>query len=108
MSSSSISVISPESVIIVMLFLINFLALFCLPLCSHLSPVLVQLELDTAHQQVSLLNQQKDLLKERLETISDYSDLERDKTELKGQVHLLKNQLLQAQEEVRLLRAGLD
>lgn len=77
-------------------------------LCSHLSPVLLQVELDTAHQQVSLLNQQKELLKERLETMSDYSDLERDKTELKGQVHLLKNQLLEAQEEVRLLRAGLD
>lgn len=40
--------------------------------------------------------------------MSDYSDLEREKTELKGQVHMLKNQLLEAQEEVRLVRAGLD
>lgn len=67
---------------------------------------LLQVELDTAHQQASLLNQQKGLLKERLETMGDYSSLERDKTELNGQVHLLKNQLLEAQEEVRLLRAG--
>lgn len=77
-------------------------------LCTHFSSALLQVELDTAHQQVSFLKQQKELLKERLETMSDYSDLERDKTELKGQVHLLKNQLLEAQEEVRLLRAGLD
>lgn len=40
--------------------------------------------------------------------MSDYSDLEREKTELKGQVHMLKNQLLEAQEEVQVLRAGLD
>lgn len=77
-------------------------------LCSRLSPVLLKVELDTARQQVSLLKQQKELLKERLETMSNYSDLERDKRELKGQVHLLKTQLLEAQEEVRLLRAGLD
>lgn len=76
-------------------------------LCFHFSSALLQVELDTAHQQVSFLNQQKVLLKERLETMRDYSDLERDKKELKGQVHLLKNQLLEAQEEVRLLRAGL-
>uniref|UniRef100_A0A674MVB4 OFD1 centriole and centriolar satellite protein n=1 Tax=Takifugu rubripes TaxID=31033 RepID=A0A674MVB4_TAKRU len=56
---------------------------------------------------VSLLNQQKGLLQERLGTMGDYSDLERDKRELNGQVQLLKNQLLEAQEQMRLLRADL-
>lgn len=89
-------------------FLVTFSGFILHAFGAHLSPVLMQVELDTAHQQAALLNQQKELLKERLETMSDYSDLERDKTELKGQVHLLKNQLLEAQEEVRLLSAGLD
>ncbi|XP_011607383.2 centriole and centriolar satellite protein ofd1 isoform X1 [Takifugu rubripes] len=67
----------------------------------------LQKELDAAQQQVSLLNQQKGLLQERLGTMGDYSDLERDKRELNGQVQLLKNQLLEAQEQMRLLRADL-
>lgn len=81
-----------------MLFLNHFVA--------HLSPLPLQKDLDAAQQQVSLLNQQKGLLQERLGTMGDYSDLERDKRELIGQVQLLKHQLLEAQEQMRLLRAG--
>ncbi|XP_056145829.1 centriole and centriolar satellite protein ofd1 [Lampris incognitus] len=65
----------------------------------------LQTELDTSQQQVSLLNQQKELLRERLETMSDYSTLKRDKVELQGQLRLLKKQLEEAQEENGLLRA---
>uniref|UniRef100_A0A665TW23 Uncharacterized protein n=1 Tax=Echeneis naucrates TaxID=173247 RepID=A0A665TW23_ECHNA len=61
----------------------------------------------TSQQQVSLLTQQKDLLGERLETMSDYPSLKREKAELQGQLRLLKKQLDEAQEENRLLHADL-
>ncbi|XP_029385879.1 centriole and centriolar satellite protein ofd1 isoform X2 [Echeneis naucrates] len=73
--------------------------------CSELRRL--QAELDTAQQQVSLLTQQKDLLGERLETMSDYPSLKREKAELQGQLRLLKKQLDEAQEENRLLHADL-
>ncbi|KAM7380462.1 hypothetical protein PAMP_003755 [Pampus punctatissimus] len=67
----------------------------------------LQVELDTAQQQASLLSQQKELLRERLETMSDYPSLKREKAELQGQLRLLKRQLEEAQEENRLLHADL-
>ncbi|XP_059199608.1 centriole and centriolar satellite protein ofd1 [Centropristis striata] len=73
--------------------------------CSELRRL--QVELDTALQQISLLTQQKELFRERLETMSDYPSLNRDKAELQGQLRLLKKQLEEAQEENRLLHADL-
>ncbi|XP_035860520.1 oral-facial-digital syndrome 1 protein homolog isoform X3 [Sander lucioperca] len=73
--------------------------------CSELRRL--QVELDTAQQQISLLTQQKELLRERLETMSDYPSLKREKAELQGQLRLLKKQLEETQEENRLLHADL-
>ncbi|XP_041806538.1 oral-facial-digital syndrome 1 protein homolog isoform X2 [Chelmon rostratus] len=73
--------------------------------CSELRRL--QVELETAQQQISLLTQQKELLKERLESVSDYPSLKREKAELQGQQRLLKKQLEEAQEENRLLHADL-
>ncbi|KAI3356275.1 hypothetical protein L3Q82_017524, partial [Scortum barcoo] len=73
--------------------------------CSELRRL--QVELDTAQQQISLLTQQNELLRERLETMSDYPSLKREKAELQGQLRLLKKQLEEAQEENRLLHADL-
>lgn len=82
-------------------------------LMLHALPVsppcrLIQVELDTAQQQISLLTQQKELLRERLDTMSDYASLKGEKAELQGQQRLLKKQLEEAQEENRLLHAGED
>lgn len=65
-----------------------------------------QVELETSRQQISLLNQQKELLRERLETMSDYSSVRKEKTELQGQLRLLGAQLEEAREENQILRAG--
>nr|XP_046259165.1 oral-facial-digital syndrome 1 protein homolog isoform X2 [Scatophagus argus] len=73
--------------------------------CSELRRL--QIELDTAQQQISLLCQQKELLKERLDTMSDYPSLKREKAELQAQLQLLKKQLEEAQEENCLLHADL-
>ncbi|XP_070832873.1 centriole and centriolar satellite protein ofd1 [Chaetodon trifascialis] len=73
--------------------------------CSELRRL--QVELDTAQQQISLLTQQKELLKERLESVSDYPSLKAEKADLQGQLRLLKRQLEETQEENRLLRADL-
>ncbi|XP_029314868.1 centriole and centriolar satellite protein ofd1 isoform X2 [Cottoperca gobio] len=73
--------------------------------CSELRRL--QPELDTAQQQISLLTQQKELFRERLETMSDYPSMNREKAELQGQLRLLKTQLEEAQEENRLLHADL-
>lgn len=75
---------------------------------SHVSSVDFQVELDTAQQQSSLLTQQKELLRERLDTTCDYPSLKREKAELQGQLRLLKKQLEEAQEENRFLHAGED
>ncbi|KAF7215736.1 transcript variant X2 [Nothobranchius furzeri] len=64
-----------------------------------------QMELETAEQQISLLTQQNNVLKERLESTGDYLSLKRERAELQGQVELLKQQLEGAQEESRQLRA---
>ncbi|XP_039861236.1 oral-facial-digital syndrome 1 protein homolog isoform X2 [Simochromis diagramma] len=73
--------------------------------CSELKRL--QIELDTAQQQISLLTQQKELLRERMESMSDYPRLTKEKAELQGQLQLLKKQLEEAQEEKRLLHADL-
>ncbi|XP_072253050.1 centriole and centriolar satellite protein ofd1 [Leuresthes tenuis] len=73
--------------------------------CSELKRL--QVELDTAQQQISLLTQQKELLGERLESTRDYPSLRREKSELQGQLRLLQKQLEEAQEESRRLRAEL-
>ncbi|XP_069558786.1 centriole and centriolar satellite protein ofd1 [Brachyistius frenatus] len=73
--------------------------------CSELKRL--QVESDTAQQQISLLTQQKELLRERLETTSDYPILKRQKAELQAQLQLLKKQLEEAREENRLLRADM-
>uniref|UniRef100_A0A8P4FYC5 OFD1 centriole and centriolar satellite protein n=1 Tax=Dicentrarchus labrax TaxID=13489 RepID=A0A8P4FYC5_DICLA len=73
--------------------------------CSELRRL--QVELDTAQQQISLLTQQKELLRERLESVSDYPSLKREKAELQGKLRLLKTQLEEAQEENQLLHADL-
>ncbi|KAM3608348.1 uncharacterized protein V6R79_023572 [Siganus canaliculatus] len=65
----------------------------------------LQMELDTAQQQISLLTQQKELLRERLEDVSDYPSVKRDKAELQAQLQLLKRQLEEALEENQLLHA---
>ncbi|KAK9537702.1 hypothetical protein VZT92_005292 [Zoarces viviparus] len=74
--------------------------------CSELRRL--QFELDAAQQHISLLTQQKELLRERLETTSDYPSVKREKAELQGQQRLLKKQLEEAQEENRLLHADLS
>ncbi|KAF3694792.1 Oral-facial-digital syndrome 1 protein -like protein [Channa argus] len=73
--------------------------------CSELRRL--QNEVDTAQQQISLLTQQKELLRERLENMSDYPSLKREKAEVQGQLRLLKKQLEEAQEENRFLHADL-
>ncbi|XP_024142015.1 oral-facial-digital syndrome 1 protein homolog isoform X1 [Oryzias melastigma] len=71
--------------------------------CAKLKQL--QAELDTAQQQISLLTQQKDLLRERVESTSDYPSLRRERTELQGQTQLLKKQLEDIREENRRLHA---
>lgn len=66
----------------------------------------LQVELVTARQQISLLSQQNELLRERLEAVSDYPSLRKEKTELQGQLRLLKTQLEEAREENAILQAG--
>ncbi|XP_068602385.1 centriole and centriolar satellite protein ofd1 [Brachionichthys hirsutus] len=67
----------------------------------------LQVELDTAQQQASLLTQQKELLRERLEAMSDYSTLKSEKAEQQGELRLLRKQLEEAQETTGLLREDL-
>ncbi|XP_076026003.1 centriole and centriolar satellite protein ofd1 isoform X2 [Genypterus blacodes] len=67
----------------------------------------LQAELETSEQQVSLLSQQKELLRERLEAVSDYSSLMRDRTEAHGELRQLRTQLEEAQVENQILRADL-
>ncbi|RVE57921.1 hypothetical protein OJAV_G00204060 [Oryzias javanicus] len=71
--------------------------------CAKLKQL--QAELDTAQQQISLLTQQKELLRERVESTSDYPSLRRERAELQGQTQLLKKQLEDVREENRRLHA---
>lgn len=66
----------------------------------------LQVELETAQQQISLLNQQKELLRERLETVSDYPSMRKEKMELQAKLRLLKVQLEEAREENQILQVG--
>ncbi|KAM9804972.1 centriole and centriolar satellite protein ofd1 [Neosynchiropus ocellatus] len=67
----------------------------------------LQVELETAEQQTSLLSQQNEQLKERLDHMSDYSVLRKEKVQLQGRVQLLERQLDEAQEQARRLSADL-
>uniref|UniRef100_A0A8C9SIN5 Uncharacterized protein n=1 Tax=Scleropages formosus TaxID=113540 RepID=A0A8C9SIN5_SCLFO len=55
---------------------------------------------------VSLLKQQNELLKERLEAMSEYPALKTEKVELQAQLRLVRRRLEEALEENRQLRAG--
>ncbi|KAI1899280.1 hypothetical protein AGOR_G00060180 [Albula goreensis] len=74
--------------------------------CNELQRL--QVALDTAQSQTALLTQQNELLKERLETMSDYPTLKRERVELQAQLRLLKKQLDEAQEENHQLRTDLS
>uniref|UniRef100_A0A8C7V6I0 OFD1 centriole and centriolar satellite protein n=1 Tax=Oncorhynchus mykiss TaxID=8022 RepID=A0A8C7V6I0_ONCMY len=67
----------------------------------------LQMELDTSQSQYSLLTQQNELLRERLETMNDYPTLRRERVEQQAQLRLLMKQLEEAQEENQRLRADL-
>ncbi|XP_051938502.1 centriole and centriolar satellite protein ofd1 isoform X2 [Hippocampus zosterae] len=67
----------------------------------------LQGELDAAQQQTCLLRQQNELLRERLESMSDLPSLKEETARLQGQVKLLKKQLEETQEENGHLRADL-
>ncbi|KAG5833182.1 hypothetical protein ANANG_G00273160 [Anguilla anguilla] len=74
--------------------------------CAELQRL--QVALDTALAQVSLLTQQNELLKERLEAARDYPALKRERVELQAQLRLLKKTLEEAQEENHHLRTDLS
>lgn len=65
-----------------------------------------QIELTMAQQQQSILTEQKELLKEKLDTMSDYTSLKSERVELQGQLRLLGKQLQEALEENRHLHSG--
>ncbi|KAG9349297.1 hypothetical protein JZ751_027740 [Albula glossodonta] len=74
--------------------------------CNELQRL--QVALDTVQSQTALLTQQNELLKERLETMSDYPTLKRERVELQAQLRLLKKQLDEVQEENHQLRTDLS
>ncbi|XP_035250210.1 oral-facial-digital syndrome 1 protein homolog isoform X2 [Anguilla anguilla] len=74
--------------------------------CAELQRL--QVALDTALAQVSLVTQQNELLKERLEAARDYPTLKRERVELQAQLRLLKKTLEEAQEENHHLRTDLS
>ncbi|XP_062390603.1 centriole and centriolar satellite protein ofd1 [Sardina pilchardus] len=67
----------------------------------------LKMELETAQSQGALLIQQNALLRERLESVSDYAALRRERVELQAQARLLKQQVEEAQEDNRHLRQAL-
>lgn len=73
--------------------------------CSELRRL--QADLNTAHSRASILDQQNQLLRERLEAVSDYPSLRRERAELQGQLTLVRTQLEEAQEENQLLQMEL-
>ena len=62
--------------------------------------------LEASQQQASLLGQQGELLRERLEAVGDHAALKREKAELQEELRRLRRQLEEAQEESQLLRSG--
>ncbi|XP_041940133.1 oral-facial-digital syndrome 1 protein homolog isoform X1 [Alosa sapidissima] len=68
----------------------------------------LKMELETAQSQSSLVGQQNELLRERLESMSDYPVLRRERVELQAQVRLLTQQVEEAQEDNRHLRQALS
>ncbi|XP_066562029.1 centriole and centriolar satellite protein ofd1 isoform X1 [Amia ocellicauda] len=68
----------------------------------------LQVELDTALSQISLLTQQNKLLRERLEETADYPALKREWLELQAQLRLMKKNLEEAQDDNRHLKTELS
>ncbi|KAL4635729.1 oral-facial-digital syndrome 1 protein [Arapaima gigas] len=68
----------------------------------------LQAELNGALSEVSLLKQQNEVLKERLETMSEYPNLKMEKVELQAQLRLIRRQLEEAQEENRQLQTEMS
>ncbi|KAG7467576.1 hypothetical protein MATL_G00155220 [Megalops atlanticus] len=74
--------------------------------CTELQRL--QMALDNALSQATLLTQQNKLLKEQLEAMSDYPTLKRERVELQAQLRLIKRQLEEVQEENHHLRTDLS
>ncbi|XP_067300800.1 centriole and centriolar satellite protein ofd1 isoform X2 [Pseudorasbora parva] len=68
----------------------------------------LQMELDSARSQASLLAQQNKLLREKLENMSDYSGLKREAQELQTHIRLLKQQLEEKHLENQTIRQELS
>ncbi|KTF95616.1 hypothetical protein cypCar_00037143 [Cyprinus carpio] len=67
----------------------------------------LMMELESSRAQAALLTQQNELLRERLENLSDYPALKRDAQELQTNISLLKQQLEEKHQENQRLRQGL-
>ncbi|XP_036396220.1 oral-facial-digital syndrome 1 protein homolog isoform X2 [Megalops cyprinoides] len=74
--------------------------------CTELQRL--QMVLDNALSQTTLLTQQNKLLKEQLEAMSDYPMLKRERVELQAQLRLIKRQLEEVQEENHHLQTDLS
>ncbi|XP_051762082.1 centriole and centriolar satellite protein ofd1 isoform X4 [Ctenopharyngodon idella] len=68
----------------------------------------LQMELESVRSQTSLLAQQNELLRQRLENVSDYSALKKDTQELQTHIRLLKHQLEEKHQENQRLRRELS
>ncbi|KAK9968912.1 hypothetical protein ABG768_027132 [Culter alburnus] len=68
----------------------------------------LQTELESVRSQASLLAQQNELLRQRLENMSDYSALKKDTQELQTHIRLLKHQLEEKRQENQRLRQELS
>ncbi|KAJ8004625.1 hypothetical protein DPEC_G00138250 [Dallia pectoralis] len=74
--------------------------------CAELRQL--QMELDTSQSQRSLLTQQNELLRERLEATKDYPTLRSERGELQTRISQLNKQLEEVQEENQRLRGDLS
>uniref|UniRef100_A0A8C1QW09 OFD1 centriole and centriolar satellite protein n=1 Tax=Cyprinus carpio TaxID=7962 RepID=A0A8C1QW09_CYPCA len=68
----------------------------------------LMMELESSRAQAALLTQQNELLRERLENLSDYPALKRDAQELQTNISLLKQQLEEKHQENQRLRQELS
>ncbi|CAL1582208.1 unnamed protein product [Knipowitschia caucasica] len=68
----------------------------------------LKIELNMAQQQQSILTEQRELLKEKLETMSDYTSLKSERVELQVELQLQSKRLEEALEQNGLLRADLQ